>query len=300
MSLFGIPLTLGNIVKGLPLIGGLFGGGGSSGGGLSREQQEALAQGSALGMGVLTAPLGGGYISPSYQQALYGLAAQMANQRGGMATLPGVPDNQVYDVLQGAGRLLGPAGGAILNRLVPRLRWTKVNGKWQKVATGVAQPTTMTAYTAALQGMLTGQSPFYQSQLAQGVGAINTQAALGRQALMSQLGRRGLLQSGIMTQGLGGLESARLQALSGLIGNLEQQRMQAQQFGMGQVAAQQELIMMARRAGISEAQIEEARRQNDWQRLANMAKYAYLAFSPDQGTPTGIPSSQVPYTLPPI
>jgi len=245
MSLFGIPLTLGNIVKGLPLIGGLFGGGGgSSGGGLSREQQEALAQGSALGMGVLNAPLGSQYMSPSYQQALYGLAGQMANQRGGMATMPGVPDNR------------------------PRLRWTKVNGKWQKVATGTAQPTTMTAYTSALQGMLTGQSPFYQSQLAQGVGGINTQAVLGQQQLMGQLGRRGLLQSGVMTQGLGGIESGRLQALSGLIGNLEQQRMQAQQFGMGQVAAQQELIMMARRAGISEEQIAQAQRNQDWQRLA--------------------------------
>lgn len=260
MSLFGIPLTLGTALKALPIVGGLFGGGGGSSGGLSGEQQEALAQGSSLALGALNAPLGN-YMSPSYQQALYGLAGQMANQRGGMATMPGVPSNQR-----------------------PGLRWSKVNGQWQKVATGtgVAQPTTMTAYTQALQEGLTGQGPWYQSQLAQGLGGINTQAVMGQQQLMGQLGRRGLLQSGVMTQGLGGIESGRLQAMSGLVGTLEQQRMQQQQFAMGQVTAQQELIMMARRAGISEEQIAQAQRNQDWQRLADTVAYAYNTFSPQK------------------
>ena len=228
---------------------GLFSGEGSQGSsGMSQEQMDALGRGSTMAYGALSAPLGMGGMSPGYQQALYGLAGQMANQQGGMATMPGVPNNQMG------------------------MKWSRVNGKWQKVATGGAggaQPTTMTAYTQALQEMLTGQGPWYQSQLAQGVGGINTQAVAGQQQMMGQLGRRGLLQSGVMTQGLGGIESGRLGAIGGLVGTLEQQRMQNQQFGMGQVAAQQELIMMARRAGISEEQIANAQSNQQWSQLAS-------------------------------
>ncbi len=275
MSLIpGFALNLGNILQALPIVGGLFGGGGSDTSTMSKEQMAALAQGSGYAASALGAPLGMSGMSSGYQQALYGLAGQMANQQGGMATLPGVPNNQ---------------GGG--------LKWSRVNGKWQKVATGTtgAVPTTMTAYTQALQEMLTGQGPWYAGQMSRGLGAINTQAALGKTQLSGTLGRRGLLSSGVMGQGLGSIESGRLGAISGLVGNIEQQRMQAQQFGMSQVTAQQQLINQARAVGVSEQQIQIAAQQNQWQALSNQIQQLsaglYGALNPAQTQyPTGLPA----------
>jgi len=242
---------------------------------MSKEQMKALGLGAGYASQALGAPLGMSGMSPDYQQALYGLAGQMANQQGGMSNMPGVGSQSA-------------------------MKWSKVNGKWQKISTGATggAPTTMTAYTQALQEMLTGQGPFYAGQMSRGLGAINTQAALGKTQLSGTLGRRGLLSSGVMGQGLGSIESGRLGAVSNLAGGIEQQRMQAQQFGMSQVTAQQQLIMMARQAGVSEAQIKAAQEQNQWQQLANSVAGLYGALYPaQQPTPGGVPWNQQQYVM---
>ncbi len=252
-----IPAALG-------LVGSLFGGGSDTAEtGLSKEQMKQLGLGSMYASNVLGAPLGMSGMSSDYQQALYNLAGQAANQQGGMSAMPGV----------------GRASS---------MKWAKVNNKWQKISTGATggAPTTMTAYTQALQEMLTGQGPWYAGQMSRGLGAINTQAALGKTQLSGTLGRRGLLSSGVMGQGLGSIESGRLGAISGLVGNIEQQRMQAQQFGMSQVTAQQQLINQARAVGVSEQQIQIAAQQNQWQALSNQIQQLsaglYGALNPAQ------------------
>jgi len=257
------------------VLGNLFGGGSSGGSsGLSGEQKKALGLAAGYSAQTLGAPLGMSGMTPDYQQALYALAGQAANQQGGMSAMPGV----------------GREGA---------MKWSKVNGKWQKISTGATggAPTTMTAYTQALQEMLTGQGPWYAGQMSRGLGAINTQAALGKTQLSGTLGRRGLLSSGVMGQGLGSIESGRLGAISGLVGNIEQQRMQAQQFGMGQVTAQQQLIAMARQAGVAEAQIQAAAEQQQWQQLANSISGLYGALNPAQTTPGGVPWNQQQYVM---
>lgn len=149
-------------------------------------------------------------------------------------------------------------------------------------------PTTMTAYTQALQGMLTGQSPYYQAAMTRGIGAIGAQAQLGRQQLGSRLGQRGLLRSGLMGQGLAGIERGKLSAVGQLTAQLESERMRRQEFGMQQVVAQQQIEQYARNAGLNEQQIAELRRQNNAELWINAIQAGWQMLNPpaQPATPT--------------
>ena len=147
---------------------------------------------------------------------------------------------------------------------------------------GQAGLDTIGAYTGALQEMIQGQGPYYQAALAKGIGNINVQAAQGQQQIQSTMGQRGLLSSGMTQTGLQSLEQGRLGAISALHGQIEKERMRRQEFGMTQVTAQQQILNAARQVGISEQQIAYAQQQNDYNALAEMIQYAYMAMNPPQ------------------
>lgn len=130
--------------------------------------------------------------------------------------------------------------------------------------------------------MLTQSQPSDASwKLAQGnlAQTLNAQAQQSRQALLSNLAQRGLHQSGLMSRGVQGIETAKGEALAKGLSQLEQQRVQQQaqerqwamQTALDATLRRQQMELQARQLGIQESQINEARSSAMYEMLGGLA-----------------------------
>lgn len=182
--------------------------------------------------------------------------SQQANQRGGSAYprtgLGGAlnkppagggdmqPKGNLLGTILGIGGTLlgGPVGGAV-GSMVGGL----VGGGGGGGARAAPQPTESerSLYQAYQQRALGGEGGlpegYLQEALSQGMAGIGAQAQRSRETLMSGLGRRGMLHSGLYASGLGDIERGRLGAFGSLSAALRQQdmlaRRQAQEAAAG-------------------------------------------------------------------
>ena len=152
------------------------------------------------------------------------------------------------------------------------------------------------ANAGRLQGVLQqglqgeGGVPQRAYDLAQNRGAntINMQAEQSRNILQEQLGRRGLLQSGILGQGIAGIEQGRLSGLAGLSSSLQTQQL-ADQSSSRQWAADVMARLQQGQAQIESSEAQQRRAINASQpstfdRLAGLAgSYAAYRYAPKNG-----------------
>lgn len=132
----------------------------------------------------------------------------------------------------------------------------------------------------------------YDAALGAGMHTINAQAAQSNAALQNALGSRGLANSGMMGSGMLGIEQARLAGFGQLTTGLAQQDLQArresQQNAAGMMPsligadtqastgawqgllAQRQLELEALRIGISQQQVDDARRSGNYNILADL------------------------------
>lgn len=172
--------------------------------------------------------------------------------------------------------------------------------------TSYAQP-----YSASfgnyMQKSLAGQNGLpqaeYDRQLLQGQSAINNQAMQARQQLTQNLGARGLMHSGMMAQGLTGVEQAKMGAYGQLTTGLATQQLEAQRQAQAQAAsmypeliradqsqtqnmlALRQLELQAQQLGISQQQLHDALQNDKWNLLAGLgAAYMGYRYGGDNGT----------------
>ena len=196
-----------------------------------------------------------------------------ANQRGGMASpqasaQPGwnVEDERWPRKGRGEGRGGGegkgaglPAGlsTALIAGLGPGLGWgiSSILGRYRAAAPQPAaatfKPTVpmgdltsryMDAYNAYMQRALAGGGGLpesaYQAARVRGLQSINAQAQEARRNLAQQMAQRGITGSGVMAQGLMGLEAGRTGAVGNLEYGLAQQGLEAARQAQAQAAGQ--------------------------------------------------------------
>lgn len=178
-------------------------------------------------------------------------------------------------------------------------------GVYQEALSRVRQQNTSYAqpYSAAfgnyMQKSLAGQNGLpqaeYDRQLLQGQAAINRQAMQSRQQLAQNLGQRGLMHSGMMAQGLSGVEQSKLGAYGQLTTGLAQQNLEAQRQAQAQAAsmypeliradqsqtqnmlALRQLELQAQQLGISQQQLHDALQNDKWNLLAGLGA-AYMGY----------------------
>ena len=155
---------------------------------------------------------------------------QSANSRGGQS-FPRSPGQGLFAEPLGEGR--GGGGTAATNSS------STTQQQWHDMLTKLTSGAQAQQYTAPLQSGFTqymqqalgGQAGLpqeaYQAALLRGQGTINAQAQQSREGLTEQLGARGLLQSGLTSRGLRGVEEAKMGSIGDLISGLAQQDMQA-------------------------------------------------------------------------
>ncbi len=236
---------------------------------LARE--EAYLRGLQEGLGDL-APAGETF--DPYAALAPRRSAQRANQVGGLAS----------PARRWGPRALGDGLGGGDSTSIPT-----GSGPWY------ADPASRTLMQAYLRRSLAGQgglpSSLYAGSFAQGLGAINAQARANRDELESTLGRRGLLRSGLMGEGLASIERGRLQSLSDFTLGLTNQNLAAAREAQARAAsllaaAEESAAERALRAGLQREAIR-ANQPTFWDALANLAGvYGSISQRPTTSSPT--------------
>lgn len=243
--------------------------------GMLRGFREQMAQGGVQG----GAGGAGGAKPPARAPGL----SQQANQRGGSAyprtglggalNKPPAGGGQMQpkswlsenlpSVLGTVGSVLGgPLVGAGVGMLAGALGGGGGGGGGGGAA---PQPTESerSLYQAYQQRALGGEGGlpegYLQEALSQGMAGIGAQAQRSRETLMSGLGRRGMLHSGLYASGLGDIERGRLGAFGSLSAALRQQdmlaRRQAQEAAAGRYSQR---FLQAQRIASAEPQWYES------------------------------------------
>jgi len=263
------------------LVGGLLGGG-----------QQATPQAASMQTGTdqLTELLKRQAWLQGFQQTL-GLAAQGGQTYSEQAAM----GEQNSRTKQQTGGRIGVPGGAVQ-------RSPFAQGAGGGEGKGAGSSTTYTSTPATqnwtpeqnyfdyLQKALSGQDTLpqsaFQGAVARGSQAINQQTQAARQRLLQALASRGISNSGMLSQGLMGIEQGRTQALGTLYGGLEQQGIAAQrasqQAAATTYAAQREAALnRALQSGMQQTAIGAA--QPSWaDYLGGLAgTFAQYYYAPD-------------------
>jgi len=154
----------------------------------------------------------------------------------------------------------------------------------------------------ALTGGTVLPESYYQQATANITKTLNAQAQQSRANLQSQLGQRGLMQSGLLARGVQGIESAKQSALASSLTQLQQSRLEsamAERQWAAQAAIQstQERLryeLAARAQGVNEQQIRDANTAAMWASGADIAMWAGSQWGSKGGT-TGVNSETAKY-----
>ena len=130
----------------------------------------------------------------------------------------------------------------------------------------------------ALTGGTVLPERYYQQAAANLTKTLNAQAQQSRANLQSQLGQRGLMQSGLLARGVQGIESAKQEALASSLSQLQQSRLEAAmserqwavQAALQATAMRQQYELAARAAGLNEEQIRQANTAAMWESIAGL------------------------------
>ena len=219
-----------------------------------------------------------GFLSGGWPGAAIGLLSPESSSGSGASSLP-PPDFGTI----GTSASYSPEQARALQQQALSLPQLAVNAN---AAGGSARPSLNLddIYNAQMGLNLAGGGGLPQSAVSQALATtnemLNANAQRARESIKAALGQRGLLDSGVYGRALAAIEQQRGQAMSQAASQVMQRRLelaaQAQQAAAAQYAqlrqARWNAELEARRLGLSQEQIAEARSQAEWEAAMSLAK----------------------------